>query len=513
MPRSVATELRSAESRRLLVLRETLGLSQRDLAEQFSVAPSAIAQWETGDHSIPGPVLKLMELFEQEAGIQDEPELPNAGWGRSLTAGASWALWLLLMGTPTRHDSAITNRVRALALSRWIGMIGKLRGLPMKLGQMTSHFDFVLDEGERAPLRALQSTAKPMSTPAVFQLFLDELGHTPRQLFAEWGAQPIATASIGQVHRAVTADGQAVAVKLQQRGMVEAIESDLRHTRTLDALICVLWRGQKRGVIYEEIRDRILDECDYRTEAGFGMELAKLFEGRKGYRFPRVHPALSTSRILTTDFMSGQPLDAFVASSTQAQRNRAGQIIWDFYTQSMLQHGLFQADPHPGNFLFTEDEVVFLDFGRVRRWPAHFVGCWKQFIRTALERDRSGFRRELLEGGYIGRADGFDFDYALKVILFFYLPMLRAEPFKFTNDYVRQLWRAFGPENPNASRLSYSPETVFLNQFYFGVSALLARLGATIDCRTSMLDALYAPGERRPAPFEEPELALFGFPS
>src|SRR5688572_29131371 len=191
MPRG-RDSVRSDDARRLRRIRDELELTQRQIAAQFGVASSAVAQWESGKHGIPGPVIRLIELYEAELGIDGgEEPAPSAvplGWsGRTPRAAAAAVLWMVFFGTLVERDShPLLRQVRHAALRRYSKLVGELKGLAMKLEQMTAYADFVLPDADRALLTALRTQPQPMSRAAVVQVFVEDVGKTPRQLFAEW---------------------------------------------------------------------------------------------------------------------------------------------------------------------------------------------------------------------------------------------------------------------------------------------------------------------------------------
>jgi len=222
--------------------------------------------------------------------------------------------------------------------------------------------------------------------------------------------------------------------------------------------------------------------------------------------FPRIIPTHSAERVLTETLLEGASLGQFALSASKEQRNRAGRSIWDYFNEAAIGHGLFNTDPHPDNFLFPSGRVVFLDFGRVKRFSEGYLPQWKRLMRTTIERDLPKFTEALIAIGSAPKPARINFDYAHKALLTFYRPWLQDEPFTFTPEYLRRMWHVFGPLNPNTGWINFTADMLFLNQFYFGVVAVLARLGATVDCRTPMMKLLYGPSETVPPPFTADEL-------
>ena len=196
----------------------------------------------------------------------------------------------------------------------------------------------------------------------------DELGAPPETLFAEWDPVPIAAASIGQVHRAMTKDGRAVAVKVQYPGVDEAIRSDLDGFDTAMSPAGLLYKNFDVTPFIEEIRERIGEELDYRVEADNQRVFADYYRGHPFIHVPDVIDELSTGRVLTTELAAGARFSE-VESWSQAERDLAGEAIIRFVYRSLYRLQAFNGDPHPGNYLFRPGgRVTFLDFGLVKHY-------------------------------------------------------------------------------------------------------------------------------------------------
>jgi predicted unusual protein kinase regulating ubiquinone biosynthesis (AarF/ABC1/UbiB family) len=494
-------------STRLRRLRALMGISQRDLARELRVAASAVAHWEVGRHDIPGPVLRLIELFEHELGLVEARarpwELESGGRGaRTATAVMSSVLWLILRPTARAGElGPLAARSRELIVERYARAIGALKGLPMKIGQMTAYMDFALPEADRATLRELLRHAPTIPPAKLGALFRAELGAHPRDLFATWEPEPFATASLGQVHRATLTSGRRVAVKVQYPGVAASLAGDLPG-EMLHPLLRMIFPATPPDVLTREWRERFTEECDYQREAWAQRELARRFADRADVVIPGVVAERSTSRILTMDLLDGRDFDELERTGSQIERDRACATILAFYLRSIFREGLFDADPNPGNFVFLPDRVGFLDFGRVVELSPAFVELWRRLVRATLERDWPTLLRTWRQ--HLGHVEH---EVPLRrQMLAFHRPFVAADLYRFNRDHLRQTYRAWSPENPNLRWVRYPREMVFFHQFYFGVYAILARLDAAVRGRSQLLNLLYAPGEARPPPFSLDEL-------
>src|SRR5436190_6603952 len=272
---------------------------------------------------------------------------------------------------------------------RYADALSRSKGLLMKVGQILSFVDTsgVLEgqygEVYRAALASLQAGAEPMEPVLVAAVIESELGRPPEELFGEFSPDPIAAASIGQVHAARLQDGTEVAVKVQYPGVADAIHDDLANTELLFTFLKIVmgvvpqYRNFDVRPLADEIAERIGEELDYRAELANQAAFADHYRGHPFARVPEVFPELSTERVLTMEMDHGRRWTE-IDDVDQALRDRWGEAIDRFFFGSIARFGMFNADPHPGNYLFHDDgTVTFLDFGCVKRLsPADQRGFW-----------------------------------------------------------------------------------------------------------------------------------------
>ncbi|MEL7208417.1 MAG: AarF/UbiB family protein, partial [Actinomycetota bacterium] len=184
-------------------------------------------------------------------------------------------------------------------------VLGNMKGAMMKIGQMASYLDTGLPDHVRATLASLQHDAPPMAPELAAEQIRAEFGRWPQDVFAEWDPVPIASASIGQVHRAITQDGRAVAVKIQYPGVADAVAADLRNAGWLFGGLATLFPGVDPEPITAEIRDRLLEELDYAVEAENQRLFHSYFRGHPYVTVPAVIDELSTAKVLTTELAVG----------------------------------------------------------------------------------------------------------------------------------------------------------------------------------------------------------------
>ena len=278
--------------------------------------------------------------------------------------------------------------------------LGNMKGTMMKLAQMAGFVDEGLPEPMRLALSQLQSEAPPMSAELAAEVIIRELGRPPEQIFVEWDPQPIAAASIGQVHRALwrdpaTGHERAVAVKVQYPGVDDAIRADLDNTTLIGNLLGGIYKGLDPEPLVRELRARISEELDYRIEARNQQMFADYYRGHPNFLVPDVVPELSTSRVLTSDLAAG---DSFSTLLTwpQSERDLAAEAIFRFVFRSLYRFQSFNGDPHPGNYLFQRGgKVVFLDFGLVKQFRTDEMSLFMDMITAGvLEQDWAKYRRD-----------------------------------------------------------------------------------------------------------------------
>ncbi|MGD9795998.1 MAG: ABC1 kinase family protein, partial [Acidimicrobiia bacterium] len=363
--------------------------------------------------------------------------------------------------------------------------LGNMKGALMKLGQMASYLHEGLPPHVREALGQLQQSAPPMSAELAAECIERELGQRPEDLFAEWDPEPIASASIGQVHRAITRDGQAVAVKVQYPGVAEAIAADLGTADMLFAAIGAGFRGLDRKPVTDEIKARLREELDYGLEAANQQQFADFYAGHPFIHVPSVRHDLSTAKVLTTELAQGVHLDE-VRGWSQDQRDMAAEAVFRFVFRSLYRLQAFNGDPHPGNYLFRPDgHVTFLDFGLVRRFDDGELGQFEDLIESmVIDHDPAAFRVALANAGLL-TLDAPATDEAIAdYFSAFYDVVRRRGPFAFTPEYASGIvGRTFDLSSPIAQYATVPAAFVVIQRINLGLYAVLGSLRATRDWR------------------------------
>jgi predicted unusual protein kinase regulating ubiquinone biosynthesis (AarF/ABC1/UbiB family) len=363
--------------------------------------------------------------------------------------------------------------------------LGAMKGVMMKIGQMASYVDGGLSPAVRHTLARLQDSVPPMSPQLAAAVVEEELGAPPEQVFARWDPQPIAAASIGQVHRAMTLDGRAVAVKVQYPGIAETIAADLRNVALLRRILRITAPAQDVDALLTELRDRIGEELDYRREAGNQRLMAAYYDGHPTIHIPGIVSELSTRRLVTSELSSGARF-AELASWPQHERDLAAETIYRFVFRSLYEVGAFNGDPHPGNYLFHRGgRVTFLDFGLVKHFTPAELQPLLQMARTVcVEHDHEAFRRSLEDAGFLRRSAPLSTSAIVEHLAVFYDTIREPGPLTITSDYASSVVRRFFDlRSPVADYISVPRPYVILQRINLGLFAVLGDLSATADWR------------------------------
>ena len=368
--------------------------------------------------------------------------------------------------------------------------LGSMKGALMKLGQMASYVDEGLPGPLREALAQLQSNAPPMSAELAAEVIERELGKPPYELFVEWDPQPIAAASIGQVHRAVVLDPttgteRAVAVKVQYPGVAEAVEADLRNANLLGLVLQQGFGGLDAEDMVEEIKERLVEELDYRLEARNQQLFAEFFRGHPFIHVPEVLPVFSGATVITSELVNGSTW-AELKQWPQHERDLAGETLFRFVFRSLYGLHAFNGDPHPGNYLFHGDgKVTFLDFGLVKHFTdaemATFIGMVKS---AAFDHDQSEFRRIVEHAGMLRPGCPSPDEEIGEYFSQFYESVRPDREVTWSSEYASGIVRhTFDRTSPIAQYATVPKAFVFIQRINLGLYALLGELRATGNYR------------------------------
>jgi predicted unusual protein kinase regulating ubiquinone biosynthesis (AarF/ABC1/UbiB family) len=357
-------------------------------------------------------------------------------------------------------------------------MMGNMKGAFMKLGQILSFATEVVPENAREALQRLQMDAPPMSFEIVRQVVEQDLGQPLSQLFRRFDEEPIAAASIGQVHRARLLDGAEVVVKVQYPGVGQAIETDLKASRGLAAMLSAFNQNIDAQGVVDEVKDRLLEELDYKKELRSQQLFCDLWRDHPFIRIPHAYPELSGSRVLTQEYCRGLGFSEFLAGATVQEKRLAIHAINDFVFDSMYRYCVFNGDPHPGNYIFQPDGgIAFVDFGCVKYFDAAFIRDLQALNRSLMEGDRGAFELLLKKMQVVLPGRPYDLDELWEFFCYHTEPFRENRVFTFTKEWVRAAFSVMDPTKQ--TRINLPKDFVFLNRITFGLNSIMLKLDAS----------------------------------
>jgi len=363
--------------------------------------------------------------------------------------------------------------------------LGSMKGALMKLGQMASYIDEDMPETFRTAMARLQHNAPPMTPELAASVIADELRADPERVFARWDALPFAAASIGQVHRAITHEGRAVAVKVQYPGIGRTITSDVRNVALLRRVAAAAFPGLDTRSLIDELGERLAEEIDYQLEAENQELFARYYEGHPVIHVPHVFSELSTARVLTSELVGGSRLEE-VLRWNQREKDMAAETIHRFVARSLYRLHAFNGDPHPGNYLFHgRGRVSFLDFGLTKRFRTEDLAPLVDALRSlVIEGDGDRFRAALERAGFLRPGAPVPTDMVVDRFGLFYATVRRDAPMTITPAYASQIVRRFFDARGPLAPYSDVPRAyVILQRINLGLYAVLGSLNATANWR------------------------------
>jgi predicted unusual protein kinase regulating ubiquinone biosynthesis (AarF/ABC1/UbiB family) len=380
--------------------------------------------------------------------------------------------------------------------------LSHMRGAAMKLGQLLSleGQDLLPPEVAEA-LSILRAEGDSMPEAQLRRVLARNYGHDWERRFATFGMDPIAAASIGQVHHAIAADGRELALKIQYPGVARSIESDVDNMASILRLSRLLPRGVDISGVLAEAKRQLRQECDYKIEARHLRSYAAKLGGEPGVVIPRVHDDLTTGHIMAMDYVPGEPLDVLAtAHHGQRQRDRIGALLYRILFRELFELRYMQTDPNFANYLLRPDgDVVLLDYGAVRELPAALTERYRRIFRAGMEDDRSALRQAMLEVGFFDPHERADrVEALLDLFLIGCEPFTRRGVYDFGASDLPARAREAGMELTVGKGFLRPPppETIFLHRKLGGTYMLCARIGARVNVRAILQPFVADPSPR-----------------
>ena len=281
--------------------------------------------------------------------------------------------------------------------------LAKLRGAAMKLGQMLS-----MDAGDVIPkelaeiLARLRSDARTMPRAQLNRALVKAYGKAWRERFSDFDYQPLAAASIGQVHRATTLSGDEIVLKIQYPGVRRSINSDIDNVAILLRMSGLVPKNMDLAPLLVEAKAQLHDEANYLTEAEYLSAFGKALGNDQRFVVPHLHKKLTTDSILAMDFADGLPIES-IADLEQSERDRVVTTLIDLMLHELFTLNMVQTDANFANYRYQADSgrIVLLDFGATRRFAPEFVATYRDLLKAVLNNDEAAIVKAAEAVGYV----------------------------------------------------------------------------------------------------------------
>jgi predicted unusual protein kinase regulating ubiquinone biosynthesis (AarF/ABC1/UbiB family) len=364
----------------------------------------------------------------------------------------------------------------------------QLKGSALKVAQMLSMEKSILPQAYVEKFSLSQFSVPPLSPPLVIKTFKKYFGQHPEEIFDTFNATSVNAASIGQVHIAEK-DGKKFAVKIQYPGVAESIASDLALVKPI-AIKMFNIKGKDSDKYFKEVENKLTEETNYILEIEQSKSVVEDCKHIPNLKFPNYYDQFSSERIITMDYMKGEHLSEFVAhNKDQDKSNKLGQALWDFYMFQIHKLRKVHADPHPGNFLISEDgDLIALDFGCMKEIPESFYVPYFELAKKECIDDPEIFHEKLFELEILRKDDSEDeitfFSAMFHELLSLFTQPFHSEIFDFSDpnffNQVAEMGQRYSKStelrNMNGNR--GSTHFIYINRTFFGLYNLMFDLKA-----------------------------------
>lgn len=383
--------------------------------------------------------------------------------------------------TPASGREVALRNARIATATDVRAQFANTRGLMTKLAQMAGYLDAEVEPDLRAALASFQRDAPTMEFTLAEATILAEIPDFYR-LVKEIDPVPVASASIGQVHRGRLRSGEEIAIKVQFPDAAALIGADLDNAGLVAGALKLLFPSMATSEMADELVLRLGEELDYTNEARRTQTFADYYQDHPFIVVPRVNFALSSPHVLVTQYLHGRSFQE-VLSEPQSVRDAYGEVLFRFVFRSLYRLRLFNGDPHPGNYLFLEGgRIGFLDFGFTKEFTQAEIELFESMIQAmVLDRDKPRFAKIVYAVGLVTK-DDLDPDAIADFFRDFYDIVADDRVFEVTSAYASALLRhTFDHSHPVAKYLNVPRAFVVLQRINLGLYALLGYLGATAN--------------------------------
>jgi predicted unusual protein kinase regulating ubiquinone biosynthesis (AarF/ABC1/UbiB family) len=426
----------------------------------------------------------------------DEANRLSARASRYARLGVNAGALAARVGVNRLRGGGRETNAKALAAA-----LGSMKGPMMKVAQLLATIPDALPADYANEMMRLQSQAPPMGGGFVRRRMQAELGPNWRERFSEFDLKPAAAASLGQVHKARSLSGEPLACKLQYPEMASAVETDLSQLDLLFSLHRRIGAAIDTHEIAQEIRERVREELDYHREAKVAELYGLMLADRPFVRVPRVERSLSTRRLLTLQWLDGEPLPAF-ENAAQEARNAIAVGLFEAWWRPFIRYGLIHGDPHLGNYAVVAsgkgrvvEGINLFDYGCVRIFPPRFVRGVVELYFALLANDEAHIAEAYTMWGFPKLTRG-TFQ-AMTIWAKFICGPILDDRVRTTADGVspseygrREIGAVMRALRAEGGGLVIPREFVFLERAAIGLGGAFLRLGARLNFHRMYEDAI-----------------------
>ncbi|KAE9618874.1 putative cadmium-transporting ATPase [Lupinus albus] len=467
---------------------ETVNVNGNQGGKSDDVAPAP--------SSAPVPLPELRRRKPRERKVPSTPFSRALGFA-GLGAGLVWGTLQestkrLVYGTPSRgNQPALSPFLSEQNAERLALALCRMRGAALKIGQMLSIQDESLVPAPiLAALEIVRQGADVMPKLQLNQVLNAELGPDWSSKLISFDYEPLAAASIGQVHQAVIKDGMQVAMKIQYPGVADSIESDIENVKLLLNYTNLIPEGLYLDRAIKVAKEELSRECDYKLEAASQKRFRDLLGGKEGFYVPIVVDDISSKRVLTTELVYGITIDK-VALLDQETRNYIGKKLLELTLLELFVFQFMQTDPNWGNFLYDEaaKTINLIDFGAARDFPKRFVDDYLRMVLACANSDSDGVVEMSRRLGFLtGMESDVMLDAHIQAGFIVGLPFSRPGGFDFRSSNITQSISHLGATMLK-HRLTPPPDEAYsLHRKLSGAFLACIKIGAVVPCRDLLLE-------------------------
>jgi predicted unusual protein kinase regulating ubiquinone biosynthesis (AarF/ABC1/UbiB family) len=390
----------------------------------------------------------------------------------------------LSTGKPVDLAASLLTPANAETLARRLAV---LRGPAMKLGQLISlSGEELVPEEFRRALEVLRSQGYSMPDSQLRRVLGREYGKGWQEKFAHFDFEPVAAASIGQIHRARKTGGRELALKIQYPGVARSVDSDVDNLATLLRRLDFLPLQLDVPALASEAKRQLRLETDYESEARNLERYRKLVAVMPDVVVPRVDRTLTTRHVLAMDWIEGEPLEALTSEAVpQARRNAVARTLYELMFRELFEFRFVQTDPNFANYLYlpATHRLALLDLGSAGEYPAALVASYRDICRAMIAGDDAALREAMFAIGYAHPGDPEAMiRNAADILRLACEPLVHRAPYDFSGSGLAVRARDLGLAVAFGKGLrSPPPATIFLHRKLIGTFLICASLRARVN--------------------------------